>query len=55
MKKRWVQIENILSDTRLGRIIWTPPQFRALGENTQVMTQNVLRIWDLIHKQGKWK
>lgn len=54
-EKRWVQNENTMSDTRLGRIISIPPQYRALGENTHAMTQNVLRIWDLIHKQGKWK
>lgn len=39
-EKQWVKIENYTSGTRLNRIIWNPPQYRGLGENTHEMTRN---------------
>lgn len=54
-EKRWVTIENPISNAPLGKIIWIPPQYRGLEMNTHVMTLNVLRIWDLFHKKSNCK
>ena len=50
-EKKWVKIENALSKTQLGIIIWNTPQYRTLNVNTHVLTLNALRIWDRLHKQ----
>lgn len=54
-EKGWVKIEHTMSNTQLGRNIWTPPQYRALGENTHTLTRIVFRLWDLTHKQNNWE
>lgn len=51
--KRWINIENVMSNTHLRRIIWNPPQHRVLGPNTHEITRTALKIWDRIHTQNK--
>lgn len=54
--KKWVSIEKTLSKSQLGSIIWNPPQYRRLDENTDTLTHNVFKIWDGIYKRlnGKY-
>lgn len=54
-EKRWVKIENNMSGARLNSIVWNPPKYRVLGENTHEMTRNALKVWDLVHKQCEWE
>lgn len=54
-EKRWVNLEMEMSITQLRSVIWNPPQYRALQENTHKITRNALKIWDWIHKQNKWE
>lgn len=50
-----MKLENTISNESLGKIIWIPPQFRELSENTNEITQKVFAIWDFIHTQEKWE
>lgn len=48
-EKRWVKLENTISNAPLSKMIWIPPQYREKDENTHEMTQNIFIIWDSIH------
>lgn len=48
-EKRWVKLENTISNVALGKIIWIPPEYREISENTHVKTKKILAIWDLMH------
>ncbi|CAI9600674.1 unnamed protein product, partial [Staurois parvus] len=35
-------------------MIWVPTQNRGLDDNTSLYTLNVLRVWDIMHRQKGW-
>lgn len=54
-EKRWVKLENTISNATVRKIIWIQAQLRELSENTHDITQKALAIWDLTHKREKWE